>query len=89
MGMLMSNGVKFSSKIVDSKAKIVVDRHFVVSDIDERIYGSFVEHMGRCVYGGIYEPGSPFADENGFRQDVLELVKELGVSIVRYPGGNF
>lgn len=89
MGTLMSNGVEFSSKIADSRAKIVVDRHFIVSDIDERIYGSFVEHMGRCVYGGIYEPGSPFADENGFRQDVLELVKELGVSIVRYPGGNF
>ena len=44
--------------------------------------------MGRCIYGGIYEPGSPFADENGFRTDVIELVRELGVSIVRYPGGN-
>jgi alpha-N-arabinofuranosidase len=72
-----------------SKAKIVVDRHFEISEIDERIYGSFAEHMGRCIYGGIFEPGSSFADENGFRKDVMELVRELGVTIVRYPGGNF
>ena len=72
-----------------AKAKIVADRHFEISEIDERVYGSFAEHMGRCIYGGIYEPGSPFADENGFRKDVIELVKELGVTIVRYPGGNF
>jgi alpha-N-arabinofuranosidase len=72
-----------------NKAKIVADRHFEISEIDERVYGSFAEHMGRCIYGGIYEPGSSFADENGFRKDVMELVKELGVTIVRYPGGNF
>ena len=72
-----------------TKAKIVADRHFEISEIDERVYGSFAEHMGRCIYGGIYEPDSPFADENGFRKDVMELVKELGVTIVRYPGGNF
>ena len=62
---------------------------FVIGEIDPRIYGSFVEHMGRCVYTGIYEPGHPQADEKGFRQDVAELVKELGVTTVRYPGGNF
>lgn len=72
-----------------AKAKIVADRHFEISEIDERVYGSFAEHMGRCIYGGIYEPDSPFADENGFRKDVMELVKELGVTMVRYPGGNF
>lgn len=72
-----------------SKARIVADRHFEISEIDERVYGSFAEHMGRCIYGGIYEPGSSFADENGFRKDVMELVKELGVTMVRYPGGNF
>ena len=71
------------------KAKIVADRHFEISEIDERVYGSFAEHMGRCIYGGIYEPDSPFADEDGFRKDVMELVKELGVTMVRYPGGNF
>jgi alpha-L-arabinofuranosidase len=69
--------------------KIVVDRDFVIAPLDRRIFGTFVEHMGRCVYGGIYEAGHPSADANGFRQDVLALTKELGATIVRYPGGNF
>ena len=71
------------------KAKIIIDRDFQVSRIDRRIYGSFIEHLGRAVYGGIYEPGSPFADEQGFRRDTMELVRELDVPVVRYPGGNF
>lgn len=70
-------------------SRIVVDRDFIVAPLDRRIFGTFVEHMGRCVYGGIYEPGHPTADEHGFRQDVLELTRELGPTIVRYPGGNF
>jgi alpha-L-arabinofuranosidase len=53
------------------------------------MFGSFVEHLGRCVYGGLYDPGGPSADANGFRGDVIDLVKELGISLVRYPGGNF
>jgi len=69
--------------------KIVADRDFVIAPLDRRLFGSFVEHMGRCVYGGIYEPGHPTADANGFRQDVLALTKELGATIIRYPGGNF
>ena len=60
-----------------------------IGSVNRRLFGSFVEHMGRCVYTGIYEPGHPCADADGFRQDVLDLVRELGVSIVRYPGGNF
>ena len=71
------------------QAKIIIDKDFQVSPIDKRIYGSFIEHLGRAVYQGIYQPGSPFADEQGFRKDTLELVKELGVPVVRYPGGNF
>ena len=71
------------------KAKLILDRDYEISPVDKRIYGSFVEHLGRCVYTGIYEPGHPAADENGFRRDVLNLVKELGVPIVRYPGGNY
>jgi alpha-N-arabinofuranosidase len=71
------------------KSKIVVDRDFVIAPLDRRIFGTFVEHMGRCVYGGIYEAGHATADVNGFRQDVLALTKELGATIVRYPGGNF
>jgi len=70
------------------KAKMVVDKDYRIAEIDKRIYGSFIEHLGRAVYGGIYEPGHPTADEQGFRKDVLELVKQLDVPIVRYPGGN-
>ena len=71
------------------KAKMIVDGSFKVSKVDERIYGSFIEHLGRAVYNGIYEPGHSMADEDGFRKDVIELVKELNVPITRYPGGNF
>jgi alpha-N-arabinofuranosidase len=71
------------------QAKIIIDKDFVLSPIDQRIYGSFIEHLGRAVYEGIYQPGHPTADEQGFRQDTLELVRELAVPVVRYPGGNF
>jgi alpha-N-arabinofuranosidase len=71
------------------KAKILIDRNFAIGDTDPRLFGAFVEHLGRCVYGGIYEPGHPTADKKGFRQDVLKLVQELGTTIMRYPGGNF
>ena len=69
--------------------RLTVDCDFVISDLDRRIFGTFVEHMGRCVYTGIYEPGHPTADEKGYRRDVMELTRELGPTIVRYPGGNF
>lgn len=72
-----------------AKATLTLNREQTISAIDERIYGSFVEHLGRCVYGGIYEPGHATADEDGFRGDVLSLVRELQTPIVRYPGGNF
>ncbi|MFU0827372.1 MAG: Intracellular exo-alpha-(1-_5)-L-arabinofuranosidase 1 [Lachnoclostridium sp.] len=71
------------------KSTISIDKHFIISDIDNRIYGSFIEHLGRAVYEGIYQPGSPFADEQGMRTDVIELIKKLNVPVVRYPGGNF
>ncbi|ADD39921.1 alpha-N-arabinofuranosidase [Stackebrandtia nassauensis] len=71
------------------KASVVLDPAFAVAPVDRRLFGSFVEHMGRCVYGGIYDPGHPSADEHGLRTDVIDLVRELGVSVVRYPGGNF
>ena len=66
-----------------------MDKDYRVSRVDERLFGSFIEHLGRAVYGGIYEPGHPLADDLGFRTDVIEAVKKLGVPIVRYPGGNF
>ena len=57
------------------KAKLVLDKDFSIGEIDKRIFGSFIEHLGRAVYGGIYEPGHPTADANGFRHDVAELVR--------------
>ena len=69
--------------------KMTLDKEYKVAVVDKRIYGSFIEHLGRAVYGGIYQPEHPQADENGFRKDVIELVKELEVPVVRYPGGNF
>ena len=70
-------------------ATMILDKDYSIGVIDDRIYGSFIEHLGRAVYGGIYEPGHLNADKNGFRRDVLEMVKSLRVPIIRYPGGNF
>lgn len=69
--------------------KITLAKEFEIGEIDRRIYGSFIEHLGRAVYGGIYEPDHPLADSDGFRGDVIDMVKELDVPVVRYPGGNF
>ena len=71
------------------KVNMIVDRAYQTAPVDERIFGSFIEHLGRAVYGGIYQPEHLLADEDGFRKDVIELVKELGVPVIRYPGGNF
>ena len=71
------------------KASIIIDRNVAIGNTDDRLYGSFIEHLGRAVYGGIYEPGHSSADENGFRKDVLDYVKQLNVPVIRYPGGNF
>ena len=70
-------------------ARVAIDPDAVVADVDPRMFGSFAEHMGRCIYGGIYDPDDPSADADGFRGDVIDLVRELGVNVVRYPGGNF
>ncbi|MGN9907483.1 arabinosylfuranosidase ArfA [Phytohabitans sp. LJ34] len=69
--------------------KILIDSEHHRGEVDPRLFGSFVEHMGRCVYTGIYEPDHPSADPHGFRGDVGALVRELGTTLVRYPGGNF
>lgn len=70
-------------------ARFALDPAFTIGEVDPRLFGSFVEHLGRCVYTGIFEPGHPAADADGLRTDVMELVRELGVTAVRYPGGNF
>jgi len=71
------------------KTSVTLRHDAVIGETDPRLFGAFVEHLGRCVYGGIYEPGHKTADKHGFRGDVLALVKELAPTIMRYPGGNF
>ena len=70
-------------------ASVTLDKDFSLSGVDPRVYGGFAEHLGRHIYTGIYEPGHPTADEEGFRQDVLALVRDLAMPVMRYPGGNF
>ena len=70
-------------------ARVVINQTRIRSELDRRLLGSFLEHLGRSVYTGVYEPGSPLADSHGFRTDVISQVKGLGVPIIRYPGGNF
>ena len=77
------------NKKIDNKVQVCIDKDFAISKVDERIFGSFIEHLGRAVYEGIYQPGNKFADKNGYRKDVMKLIQEINVPIVRYPGGNF
>lgn len=70
-------------------ATVHLDPRFAVAEVNPRLFGSFLEHLGRAVYTGVYEPGHPAADAEGLRTDVLDLVRELGATLVRYPGGNF
>lgn len=72
-----------------STISMTVEKQFTLAEVDDRLFSSFLEHLGRAVYTGIYEPGHATADEQGFRKDVIELVRDLGVNLVRYPGGNF
>ncbi len=70
-------------------ARVIVDPARPLATLDRNLFGSFVEHIGRCIYGGIYEPGSKLANAEGFRTDVLGEIRQLGIPIIRYPGGNF
>jgi alpha-L-arabinofuranosidase len=70
-------------------ASLVLDAAYAIGPVPPRLFGTFVEHMGRCVYTGLYEPGHPRADDTGLREDVLALTREIGPTVVRYPGGNF
>ncbi len=71
------------------KARATIHRDFTIARIDDRLYSAFIEHMGRAIYGGIYEPDHPTANAQGFRKDVLDLVRGLKIPAIRYPGGNF
>ncbi len=79
----------FAQATSTGAARVVFDTTRRIADLDRRLLGSFLEHLGRAVYGGVYDPGSPLADANGLRKDVIEEIRTLGVPIIRYPGGNF
>jgi len=83
---LLIGGTGFLSA---QNARVKIDIERTIGEVNQNIYGNFAEHLGRCIYGGIYDEGSSLADEDGLRKDVLEAVKGLNVSLVRYPGGNF
>lgn len=74
---------------MEKNAVVTVEKYQIIGEISKNLFGSFIEHLGRAVYTGIYEPDHPMADKDGFREDVIQLVKELEVPLVRYPGGNF
>jgi len=78
-----------SSPAQTPPARIKIDTDRVVGQVHPHLFGNFAEHLGRCIYGGIFEEGSPLADPDGFRKDVMEAVRRLGVTILRWPGGNF
>jgi hypothetical protein len=71
------------------RARVKIDTERVIGDIDPKIYGNFAEHLGRCIDGGIFEEGSPLSDAKGYRKDVLAAAKDLNVTQLRWPGGNF
>lgn len=81
--------VAISAKPQALKARVKIDIEKEIGTVDSLIYGNFTEHLGRCIYGGIYDPQSSQADADGFRKDVIEAVNKMGVSVIRYPGGNF
>ena len=78
-----------SPAATDPTTRIYLNSRRTIAPLDRNVFGSFLEHLGRAIYEGVYEPGSKFADANGFRKDVLDEVRKLGVPIARYPGGNF
>jgi len=77
------------SKSTDSIARVYIDSRRTISPIDRNVWGSFLEVLGRAIYEGIYDPGNKLSDANGFRKDVMNEIHQLGVPIIRYPGGNF
>ena len=81
--------VAFAALAQPPQARIKIDTDRRIGDVDKLLFGNFAEHLGRMIYGGVYEEGSPLSDEDGYRKDVMAAVKKMGVSILRYPGGNF
>src|SRR5882724_7733443 len=79
----------FAQTAPKAATRVYLDSRRALPLLDRNIFGSFLEHLGRAIYEGIYQPDSKFADANGFRKDMVDEIKHLGVPIVRYPGGNF
>src|SRR5579884_785275 len=88
-GALISAPFVLRAQQTPMRARIKIDTERVIGDIDPKIYGNFVEHLGRCIYGGIFEENSPLSDAAGYRKDVLDAARKLNVTILRWPGGNF
>jgi alpha-N-arabinofuranosidase len=87
LSILVLTACALSAQTPQARIKIDTDRR--IGEIHPHIFGNFAEHLGRCIYGGIYDEGSPLSDEKGYRKDVMEAVRGLGVTILRWPGGNF
>ena len=78
-----------SAPNADDMVRVYLDSRRVIAPLDRNLFGSFLEHLGRAIYEGVYDPGSKLSEANGFRKDVISEIREMGVPIVRYPGGNF
>jgi alpha-N-arabinofuranosidase len=89
LGASIFGQAKATAIAAGSATRVYVDTRRSISPIDKNLFGSFLEHLGRAIYEGIYDPKSKLADSNGFRKDVMEEIHKLGVPIIRYPGGNF
>lgn len=88
-GLLLGRILPAQVLSANSTARVYIDTRRTIASIDQNLFGSFLEHLGRAIYEGIYDPGSKLSDANGFREDVVEEIRTLGVPIIRYPGGNF
>jgi alpha-L-arabinofuranosidase len=87
--LLFNRRLSAQTPTATQAARVYLDTRRTISPIDKNLFGSFLEHLGRAIYGGIYDPGSKLSDSDGFRKDVAEEIRALGVPIIRYPGGNF
>ena len=88
-GLVAARRGQAAPSVATTAAKIYVDTRRTIAPLDRNLFGSFLEHLGRAIYEGVYDPGSKLSDASGFRKDVLNKIRQLGVPIIRYPGGNF
>jgi alpha-N-arabinofuranosidase len=89
IGVLLLMTIPNSAQSTGPAARIKIDTDRVTGEIDNLIYGNFIEHLGRCIEGGVFDEKSALSDANGYRKDVFDATKKLQVSILRWPGGNF